>query len=357
MAWARSRTWKTGDFWSMIEDDGTAHKCGKGKKAEIRAKRWANRLNELRYDARAGLITPGPCLWTIEDLHKAHVADAVKRGVRQALPQWKKGRSHLESQWASLLDFFCLETLIDQIGPERIRAYQDTPPAPRQKWTRPKGPAAINRDLWGVLKPALALARDREAESGFRGDPFAKLKPLSKLERDRRRKPIALKRAEALRFVAVCRGVRRDFGAFVEQLFLTASRVNQRAVTDGRFLRYPAQKRGIPRSFPLRGRLATVSRAPHFFSMKLWNEAAKLFGRPDLNPHDLRHSRLTIEGNRPKATLFTLQKYGGWKDPMIGRVYLHPDAEAIDANLPKRKSKRSGARVARAKGRRRRIAA
>jgi integrase len=346
LAWARKRRRKSGIYWSMIEDDGTSHKCGKGKKAGTRAKRWAARLNELTLDAKAGTLTPSRCLWTLADLRKIDLEEAANRGLRTALPQLgPKSKSKRASQWDSLEAGLGAEASIDDITPELLRSYRRSPP---RIGRRMKGPAAVNRDL-AVLAYALAIARNREAESGYRDDPFAKLEPLD--EKRARRLPIALKEKDALAFLRLCWNERHAFGAFVEELFLTASRVGQRGTVAGRFLRYPPQKRGIPRSFPLRGRLRTVAKAEHVFSMKLWNRAAAAFGRPDLNPHDLRHSRLTIEGNRPGCTLFTLQKFGGWKDPMIGRVYLHPDFEAIDANLPARRSRSHGVQVARGKTR------
>lgn len=326
MAHARGYPCKSGVFWYVVPDDrrGRPIPCGKGAKGRQLATRAAARSNELKYQQQAGIEMPRECVWTLEDLHLADVQAAKDRGLRTALPQLQGKASRRESHWRQLLAFFGPYTNLEEITQQRIKDYQEA----RRRGKA--GPVPINRDLWGVLRPAFALARDTD-ESGYSGDPFLKLRKLD--ERQGRREPIALSRKEVETLIRQCWTTDALLGAFVELLYLTGSRLNQQSALDGRFLRYPAHKGGLPRTFALAGRLAKVAGLPRAFDRKRWRTAVTAFKRPDLRPHDLRHSRLTHEGSRPGASLLDVQRLGGWKSPAMAGVYLHTGREALRVRL------------------------
>jgi integrase len=91
-----------------------------------------------------------------------------------------------------------------------------------------------------------------------------------------------------------------------------------------------AQERDRP-GVPPRGAAGGRGAAAGAFSRDLWERAAKAFGRPELHPHDLRHTALTLEGRRPGASLESIRKLGGWMSAAMADRYLHPDAHAIGA--------------------------
>jgi integrase len=343
MAHARSRKLKTGKFWYMVEDDDTEHACGKGRKGKTLANGWASRINDAKYLTAAGIEVPPLCAWTLSDLKAADMAEAARRGLRTVRPQitgTRGGKSRRESHWKALLAFFGEKTPIDEITQERIRAYIER----RESRGRKVRAATINRDLWGVLRPALRLARETEV-AFYDSDPFAKLRKLD--ERQGRREPIALSREDTEKFIRQCWTTDARLGAFVELLYLTASRLSQEPASDGRFLRYPAHKGGLPRTFALSGRLAKVARLPRTFDRKLWRAAAEAFKRPKIRPHDLRHSRLTHEGERPGVALLDVQRLGGWRSPAMASTYLHPGDRALQANLPGVRRERRAAKQVR----------
>ncbi|MDD1677961.1 MAG: tyrosine-type recombinase/integrase [Methanomicrobiales archaeon] len=86
----------------------------------------------------------------------------------------------------------------------------------------------------------------------------------------------------------------------------------------------------MARLFHLTPRLAALVRMPRSFDRKFWRLAAAKAGHPDLRPHDLRHTALTLAGKRPEASLDSLQKLGGWQSAAMADAYLHPDSRAIE---------------------------
>ncbi len=319
MVFVRSQKLKTGTFHYVITGrHDRPLPCGRGSDGREYAHELAAEIRKVRRDQRTGKYVPPPT-WTLEELKAADLQDAKNRGLVTAQPQFQGKLSKRESHWKNLLAFFRSETTLDQVTETRIRAYI----AHRQKTV---GPVPINRDLFGVLRPALRLARETEA-AGYHADPFARIRKLD--ERTSRRAPIVLAAKDATKLIRIARALRKDFGAWVEIQLLTASRRGQVGAVDGAFLRYPPHKRGIARSFRLEGRLAVVVRQRRAFSPGLWADAAKELGRPDLHPHDLRHTALTIEGSRPGATLESIRKLGGWRSAAMADVYLHDDARAI----------------------------
>lgn len=321
MAHARQRVRKTGTFWLFVDDNGIETSVGQGKDAKRLAQTWADRYNTRKRLARAGLEDefPARCAWTLKDLCEADLQDAANRGLRTALPQFQGKASKRESHWQNLLRFFGEEAILDTISETAIRAYVSH----RQKTV---GPVPINRDLFGVLRPALRLARETEA-ANYRGDPFRALRKLN--ESRGKRRAIALSEPASRRLIRFCRRVHAPLGAWVELQLLTASRPGQRGVIQGGHLRYAAHKRGIPRSFPIAGRLAEVLAEPRAFSRHYWQLAVEQFRRPALHPHDLRHTALTIAGKQLGATLDSIRKLGGWTTTQMADDYLHPDARAI----------------------------
>lgn len=319
MPYVRSRKLKTGTFHSVITGrHDKPIKCGRGPEALEYAQELVVELRKERRAAATGRPLPRLCLWTLQRAREAHLEDARRRGLRTALPQFHAQASKLESHWNNLARFFGAETSLDQITAARIRGYITA----REKTV---SAGVINQDLFAVLRPALALARSRE-ESGYRGDPFDGMHELAaKPERE----PIALPEKALRKVVRACWRRHKPLGAHVELLCETASRLREQPTVDGDLVRYPPCKRGIERVFVLEGRLPALVRARRTFSYLLWKEAAAAAGVPDLNPHDLRHSSLTILGKRPGMSLLKLQNYGGWKNPAMAAKYLHPGNEAL----------------------------
>lgn len=326
MAWARSRRRKTGRFWYVF-DRGRTYAAGKGRDGRILAQAWAAAMTKAARAEKAGMPLeeePGPCLWTLTDLYHADMTEARRRGLRTVQPQFQGKISKRESDWRQLFAFFGAGMNLDAITGERIRAFIEA------REEAGVGPAAINRGLFGILRPALRLARDRQ-EVGFLKDPFTGIRRLD--ERTRSRKALTLSRQQAEKVIMACYGVRQELGAYIELLYLTGSRLNEKPKIEGDLLLYAPYKRGIARSFFLEGRLARVARRQRYFSRKLWKEAVSAVGIPFLRPHDLRHSRLTHEGSRPGASLLDIQRLGGWKSAAMCSVYLHPASAAMRVRL------------------------
>lgn len=322
MAWARARRRRTGTFYYVFHR-GKTYAAGKGKDGRELAQAWAAAMTKAARAEKAGMPLedePGPCLWTLADLYSADMADAKRRGLRTVQPQFQGKISKRESDWRQLLAFFDEETNLDAITGERIRTFIE------YRESRGVGPAAINRGLFNILKPALRLARERE-EAGYSGNPFASVRRLD--ERSVRRRPIALSAREVQKVIRACWTTDRRLGAHVELLYETASRLNERPEVSGSRLRFPAYKRGRPRSFALTPLLRRLYAAPRLFQRKLWRDAVVLAGHPELRPHDLRHTALTLAGKRPEASLDSLRKLGGWQSAAMADRYLHPDAEPI----------------------------
>lgn len=305
----------------MRDDTGAEHKCGPGSEGKRIAREWAVAYNRDKILAKAGLlpVLPGRCLWTLADARLADLQDAKSRGLRDASPQPHSKRSKRESLWKMMIGFFGEELALDALTNDALRAYITH----RQATV---GPVPINRELFGVLRPALRIARDSSV-SGYVGDPFRGLRKLD--ERARRRRGIAIPERDWPRLIRIARKERRDFGAWVEMQLLTASRPGQSAAAFDDFVRYDAHKRGLPRAFTLTGRLPIVAKERRAYSRRCWLRMAKRFGVPELRPHDLRHSALTAAGKRPAASLDTLRALGGWTTSAIADTYLHPDARAI----------------------------
>lgn len=328
MPHARGYPCKSGVWWYVIPDarHGRPIPCGKGAKGKRLATRSAARANELKYQQQAGIEMPRECIWTLEDLHVADIQAAKDRGLRTARPQLsgrRGGKSRRESHWKALIAFFGEATNLDEITQGRVLAYMGA---------RKRGPSATNRDL-DVLRGALRLARETD-EAGYSGDPFRGVRRLD--ERGSRRKPIALPEKETRRVVRALWREDPRLGAYSELLYETCSRLSQVPAIAGRFLRYDPQKRGNPRAFFLASRtrlegrpLGALARLPRLFDRKAWRRGVKLAGHPTLNPHDLRHSRLTVEGGLPKASLSRLMEISGVKSPEVIAVYLHPSGKPI----------------------------
>jgi len=321
MAFIRSRKYAGGTYWYVV-DSGHERSAGKGPKGKAFAKRWSERINEIRLRRKAGFPDqeiPSRSSWTLEILHDRDIEDAKQRGLL-SIPS-------RESCWGRLLEGLTPDLPLDEVTPAAIQDY-----VRRRRST--VGPATINRELRSCLRPALALARRLKDDSGYRGDPFRDLPQLE--ERRTRRAPIVLTPKEVGRLLALFWRRDRKMAAAVEILLLTASRIGERYTVDveesrergtGKvpryFLRYPAHKRGLPRRFPLKGRLAELARKPQAWSRRSWKRVVAEFGRADLNPHDLRHTAITraIEAG---IGWDDLQRLGGWRSlQMPLRTYSH----------------------------------
>jgi len=322
MAWARGRQRKSGRYWYVFHR-GRTYAAGKGKDGRDLAQAWAAAMTKAARAEKAGMPMeeiPGPCLWTLTDLYHADMTEARRRGLRTVQPQFQGKISKRESDWRQLFAFFGKDANLDTLTGERIRAFIEAREAAGV------GPAAINRGLFNILRPALRLARERE-ESGYTRDPFAAVRKLE--ERSSRRKPIALSARDVQKVILACWSVDKRLGAYVELLYLTASRLNEQAVIAGNFLQYPAYKRGKPRAFTMTPRLAELTGLPRLFQRKLWRKAVILAGHSALRPHDLRHTALTLASKQPRASLAILQKLGGWQSAAMADRYLHMDSGAI----------------------------
>jgi integrase len=315
--WVKLKSGKRAYY--LVLDDGTSGgAAGTGEAGKALAHQWAVDLKRRLRSDRAGFPLERECAWTVKDLKAADLADARHRGLRTALPQLtgsRGGQSKRESHWKNLVAFFGEATGLDDITETRIRQYVAS-----------HKPVAANRDLFGVLRPALRLARETGA-SGYSGDPFQKLKKAD--ERRGRREPIALSKEDTSGVIRACWETDARLGAFIELLYLTASRLTQIGHVHTNFLLYPGHKGGLPRRFALAGRLAALMALPRVFSRKRWLRAVTACGRPELHPHDLRHTRLTHEGDRRGATLLSVQRLGGWRSPAMAGVYLHGGTEPI----------------------------
>ena len=324
MAWARSRRRKTGTYHYVFHQ-GRTFAAGKGKEGRELAQTWAAAMTKARRAKKAGMpldeAPGGPCLWTLTTLYHADMTEARRRGLRTVQPQFQGKISKRESDWRQLLAFFGAETNLDAISGERIRAFIE--------WREAGGvgPSAINRGLFGILRPALRLARERE-ESGYTRDPFLGIRTRG--ERAVARKPIALPEREVWKVIRRCWKKSRKLGAYVELLFQTASRLNERPEVGITYLLYPPYKRGRARPFELTPRLAVLAALPRAFDRKLWTAAVIAAGHPDLRPHDLRHTAITLAAKRPGASLDSIQKLGGWQSAVMANVYLHGDGRAIE---------------------------
>lgn len=317
MAFVRRRRRKTGTFYSVVI--GRHLKpipCGKGKEAKEYANDLVAELQRGKRDAIAG-IRIRRSSWTVKELEEADLQDATRRGIRTAFQQWQGKRSYREYHWHNLLAAFRPGENVDAISGARIREYI----ARREADV---GPATINRDL-DVLRGALAMARDRE-ESGYGGNPFRGIRRLD--EKRARRQPRILTNAQLARLVRACWARDERLGAHVELLRLTASRLRQEPEIRGKDLYYPPQKRGTPRKFILEGRLAEIVRLPRRFDRALWRKAVEDSKLGDVRPHDIRHSAMVLEGQRPGASLGRLKDRGGWTDPATAALYLRAEGSA-----------------------------
>ena len=308
MAFIRSRKYAGGTYWYVV-DSGHERSAGKGPKGKAFAKRWSERINEIRLRRKAGFPDqeiPSRSSWTLEILHDRDIEDAKQRGLLSIASR--------ESCWGRLLEGLTPDLPLDEVTPAAIQDY-----VRRRRAT--VGPATINRELRSVLRPALALARRLKDESGYRGDPFRDLPQLE--ERRTRRAPIVLTPKEVERLLALFWKRDRKMATAVEILLLTASRIGERYTVEKGFVHYPAHKRGLPRRFPLKGRLAELVKRPQAWSRRSWKRVVAEFRRPQLNPHDLRHAAITraIEAG---IGWDDLQRLGGWKSlQMPLRTYSH----------------------------------
>ncbi len=320
MVYIRSRKRKTGTFHDVIVRRGqTPIACGAGKEGREEAHELAAEIRKLQRRQRAGLPLPKVSLWTVHKLREEDLTEAKRRGLKTTLPQFQGRQSRRESHWNNLEAFFGADTPLDAITQRRVRAYAEA-----REWS-----VGAVRDLWTVLRPALRLAREHE-EALYDGDPFTGIqKP-----RERHREGIALPLRTVLGLLRALEAADPELGAYAALLFWTASRLREIGRVDHGQLIYPAYKRGRERRFQVKGRIARLLRLPRSFSYRRWYAAlAGVEGvPPDLHPHDLRHTRLTLEGGRPGASIESLIVLGGWKDPSMAARYLHPDrAAGIDA--------------------------
>lgn len=308
MAFVRSRDYKGGTYWYVI-DAGAERAAGLGKKGKRLADRWASKINEIRLRRKAGFPDediPSRSTWTLQTLRDRDLEDARGRGLGSVRKR--------ESHWRIILEYFSPDLPLDELTPATIAGYV-------RFRRRTVGPATVNRDLRSCLRPALALARRLKDESGYRGDPFRDLPQLE--ERRTRRPPVVLTAKEVDRLLGLFWKRDRKMAAAVEILLLTASRIGERYTVEKGFVHYPAHKRGIARRFPVQGRLAELVRKPQAWSRRTWERVTAEFGRPDLRPHDLRHTAITraIEAG---VGWDDLQRLGGWKSlQMPLRTYSH----------------------------------
>jgi len=320
VVYIRSRKRKTGTFHDVVITRGvTPIPCGSGKKGYEEAQELAVKIRKMQRHQRAGLPLPRFALWTVGKLRENDLADAKRRGLKTALPQFQGKQSRRESHWNNLEAFFGKDAPLDAITQTRIRAYLE-----KRRWS-----VGAIRDLWSVLRPALAFARGHE-ESGFAGDPFKGLRK----PKEKARKGIALPLRTALKLLRSLATADPELGAYAALLFWTASRLREEGRVDDGQLIFPPYKRGEERRFQVKGKIARLLRQPRAFSYRRWYAAAAgIPGVPSaFRPHDLRHTRLTLEGRRPGASIESLMVLGGWKDPAMAARYLHPDrATGIDA--------------------------
>lgn len=326
----RSRKLRTGVFHYMVDDAGKYHACGQGTDGKALAEAWAANIIQAKYLRGTPFQSPPRCSWTLAMLRQEHLADAKKRGLAIARPQPHGKQSRLESHWNTIVGFFGSDANLDDVTQERVRDFIKA----RQIEV---GPVPINRDLWGTLRPALGLARRIES-SGYAGDPFRELKKLD--EKAAAIAPIALSAAQMRALVRVCWSVDRELGAHVELLYETASRLTQEPQLRGKVVHYPRHKRGMPRAFPLDDQLRKLLASPRQFRRARWTKAVALWAeklkmpeddpRRKFRPHWARHTRLTIEAERPGADLARLMRWGGWKTASTADGYLHPHGVPVD---------------------------
>jgi integrase len=309
MAFVRFRDYKGGRYYYVI-DSGHERAAGRGSKGKKVALRWSEKINEIRLRRKAGLPDeeiPSRSTWTLSILRDRDLEDARGRGLLSLRKR--------ESHWRIILEYFSPDLPLDEITPATIADFV------RWRRARGAGPATINRDLRSCLRPALALARRLRSESGYAGDPFRDLPQLE--ERRARRAPIALPPKDVERLLALFWKRDRKIAAAVEILLLTASRIGERYTVEKGFVCYPAHKRGIARRFPLKGRLAELVHKPQAWSRRTWKRVVAEFGRPDLRPHDLRHTAIT-RAFHSGVGWKEIQKLGGWKSlQMPLRTYSH----------------------------------
>lgn len=305
MAFVRRRRRKTGFFYYVVEYQPggrlTVRSAGRDKAF---ARRWANRINELKLRRKAGFPdeeNAPRCEWTIGDLKKRDLEDARQRGLVIY---------HRESCWRNILRVLPESLPLDQLTPEVIRDA-------RTRWLATAGNVTANRYAQ-VFRFALRRARETP-ESGYRGDPFA---TIARLPEKEARSPRALTEREAGRLLQILRRIHPPTAATVELLLRTASRRSESGIARGRSLRFAAMKRGRPRSFKVNRELRPLLQSREL-SRRAWRKAVTELGIPDLRVHDLRHTAAT-QAFLSGATVAQVQELLGHQSPqMAQRLYTH----------------------------------
>jgi integrase len=64
---------------------------------------------------------------------------------------------------------------------------------------------------------------------------------------------------------------------------------------------------------------------------RYWRRAVQAAAIPDFRFHDLRHTFAPRLAMTPGVDLYTIQKVGGWKTPIMMQRYAHPSPDHIQA--------------------------
>lgn len=308
--------------------------------------------------AAHGIQPTGRSAWTLQQLSEWDLAQTELAGGETA---------SRERRWAVILDRLGADSRIQTLTAADVEKFT------RKRLAEGTTHATINRDR-ALLRVALARARNPASLSGYAGDPFAGTRPLE--ERRQRKTPKALPPTVINDLINECWRLAVNSPPYVdayewhqnavmiELSYLTASRLTQvthmkwSQVSGGK-LTFAGHKRGIPRSFKLRGRLKALldplprvnewvfpsarSLGPRHNFRKFWKTACKNLGLPGITHHTLRHSASSTAFSRG-AMIPDVQRLLGHTSPAMAiRLYtqLFPEDSRVvsPSAVPKRPPK------------------
>lgn len=315
MAFLRKIRGKRGVRYHFVDERKRSRAVGSNRKVAERI--LADYHEKLRL-REAGIIDPVRCAWTLQELKDADMADAKRHG------RDLQTRGYV---WKALLGVLGGTTRIDRIGkPEMERLAVET--------LRLSKGATFNRRR-ALLVHALRLAHGMGIGFTFVDPGYPKLS-----EKDLRvARALAPKEAEWL-FAALTL-INPGTARYAEVLLLTASRRSElrTACIRDQTLFFLPHKRGLARSFHIRGRLsALLGEGIPIWSRDSWEKASAKFEKEfgfRVWPHLLRHTALTWAGSRPEATLLSLQALGGWRSQAMLGTYLHAGQEPMSPVSPR----------------------
>jgi len=256
MAFVRSRKRKGGTFWFVVDRHGNERRCGAGREGEKAARRWQGRLEQAEWAELRGepIETVLGASWTLQTLRDRDVEASAGKA---SLPSRRR-------RWKGLLEAFGVTTTLDRLTPALIQAFAT-------ERRRSVSAQTVRNDL-SLLSSALKLARRMRHESRFTANPFADIlrptgpsRPVVALPASEAKKVIAAAWAKAAKAPAHLADLWRDNAAMIELAYETSSRISQiltlrRDQVAGGLLRFPSHKGGIPREFPVSGRIGAVLR-------------------------------------------------------------------------------------------------